>query len=223
MVKALFYKEWIKTKRIILLLAIIFAGGLVYTFINTAQMFRIGGAVQTWDNIILKDLDILPVIMQWAPLLAGLLVGFSQFIPEITNKRLKLTLHLPLPESKTISAMLLYGILVLMVFFIVSFIVLLTGFCTYYPMEIVNAMLFRTTPWFLAGLVSYIFIAWVCLEPVWKYRICYSFIAICIVSLFYINAKSGAYLPFIPYLIGFIIIAFSFPFFSTARFKDGAQ
>ena len=223
MFKALFYKEWIKTRRIILLIGVILFALIIYTFINTGQMFRVGGAVQTWSNIILKDMSLLPEIIKWFPLLAGCLLGLVQFVPEMTDKRLKLTLHLPLPETKILSSMLMYGILVLSGLYIFLYLILFGGLQMYYASEIISAMTWRILPWLLAGVVSYLFIAWICLEPVWRQRMFNALIAIGGLALFYIDAKSGAYIFFVPYLIIIAIAGFYFPFYSTARFKDGAQ
>lgn len=223
MLQALFYKEWCKTKRIILLLLLVFAGALAYTFINIDQMFRISGATNTWSNTIMKDMSILPQILTWIPVLAALLLSFTQFIPEMTDKRLKLTLHLPLPENKIMSAMLLYGVCILLVLYLLTYILLLLGTSMYYPAEIITAMLWQSAPWFLAGILGYLLATWITLEPTWRQRIFNAFIAICILSVFFISAKSGAYSTLIIYLVLVAIISFSFPFYSTARFKDGAQ
>jgi hypothetical protein len=223
MLKSLFYKEWIKTKRIILLMGIIAIALIIYTFINTGQMFRVGGALQTWTNVILKDMAILPEIIKWFPLLAGCLLGLVQFVPEMTDKRLKLTLHLPLPESKILSSMLMYGILALLVIYILMYLALNIGLQLYYPSEIICAMTSQILPCFLGGIAAYFFVSWICIEPVWRQRIFNIIIAISGLSLFSFGAKSGAYIPFIPYLIAIVIIGFYFPFYSTARFKDGAQ
>lgn len=94
MFQALFYKEWVKTRRIIILIGAIFAGIIIYSFINTGQTFRIGGSVQAWADIILKEAPVFPSIIQWLPLLTALLLAFAQFVPEMTNKRLKLSLAL---------------------------------------------------------------------------------------------------------------------------------
>lgn len=223
MSKALFYKEWIKTRRVILLLGIILLALIIYSFINTGQMFRIGGAVQTWTNIILKDMPFLPEVIKWFPLLAGLLLGLVQFIPEMTDKRLKLTLHLPLPEGKILSSMLIYGIISLLILYLLFYLILFFGLQVYYPAEIIKVMNWQIIPYLLGGIGSYFFAAWICLEPTWRQRVFNTLAAIAGISLFYMDAKPGAYVTFIPFLITFVVIGFLFPFYSTSRFKDGAQ
>lgn len=223
MFQALFYKEWIKTRRITILIGAVFAGIIIYSFINTGQAFRIGGAVQVWADIILKDASIFPSVMQWLPVLTGLLLAFAQFVPEITDKRLKLSLHLPMSEAKIVSAILCYGLMVLVLTYLITYGILMTGLSFYYPTEIKMIAFWKSLPWFLAGLTGYLLGTWICLEPVWRQRIYNAFISACVLALFFINAQSGAYMPLIPVLVIITIICFGLPFYSTARFKEGKQ
>jgi len=222
MISSLFYKEWIKTRRVLLLVILVFACFIIYTFINTGQIFRVSGAVQAWTDTLLKDLSLWSKL-EWLPLFAGIVLGLAQYVPELTNKRLKLTLHLPLSEHKIIFVMLAYGLLCLLVLFAVVYGVMVIGSGMYYASEIVYAQFLASLPWFLAGLTGYVFVAWICLEPVWKYRIIYALIAVISISFFMMGGKSGAYIPFIPYLIILLVVACTFPFYSMYRFKDGAQ
>ncbi|MDR0823687.1 MAG: hypothetical protein LBN74_01230 [Prevotella sp.] len=222
MIQALFYKEWIKTRRIILLLFVLFAGFVAYTFIDLAQMFRVNPPEVIWDNIILKDFLLIPNI-KWLPLLAGILLAITQYVPEMVNKRFKLTLHLPLSENKIVIGMLSYGILVLSFLFAITYIVLLSGLSSYFPREFILSSFYVSCPWFLGGFAGYMLTTWIIYEPVWKYRIANAMVSICTLMLFFFDQKSGAYLPFIPYLLIIIIMSISFPFYAVIRFKEGAQ
>lgn len=222
MYQSIFYKEWIKTRKLIALAAVVFLGFITYTFISTAQMFRISGAVMVWETVITKDLPLLND-MKWLPLLAAVLLSLAQYVPEIYNKRLKLTLHLPLPESGILVSMLFYGAVILLLFYLVSYTILLTGLRMWFPPEIVRTAFYASAPWFLAGLAAYFLTSWICLEPVWKQRIINGLAAICCLSLFFLGAKSGGYNTFLPYLLGLSVLSLAFPFYSVARFKEGAQ
>lgn len=222
MYQAIFYKEWIKTGKVILLAALVFPGFIIYTFISTTQVLRVSGTVNTWETVIMKDLPLLPD-MKWLPLLLAVLLSLAQYVPEMYNRRLKLTLHLPLPESGIITSMLFYGITVLLLFYMISYIVLLTGLRIWFPPEIVLTSFYASAPWFLSGVAAYPLTAWICLEPVWKQRIINGLAAICCLSLFFLDVKSGGYYLFIPYLLGFSVLCLSFPFYSVVRFKEGAQ
>lgn len=223
MLQALFYKEWIKTRRMVYLSAVIFICIIIYSLINTAQVFRLEGAVQAWSGAILKDAPVLPPFVQWAPFLTALMMAFMQFVPEMNNKRLKLTLHLPRPESRIMSAMLSYGLSVLTVIFLITYIILMILFSIYYPAEILKLVLWKSLPWFLGGLTSYLLAAWICIEPVWRQRIFNTIISVCLLSIFAISAQSGAYIPMFIILIVAALVSFTFPFYSAIRFKEGWQ
>jgi hypothetical protein len=156
-------------------------------------------------------------------LLAGVLVAITQYVPELQFKRLKLTLHLPLDENKIVSTMLLYGFGVVLLLSFVTLSLLLLGLSNSFPAEIVGASFQQSLPWFLAGPAAYLIAAWICLEPQWKQRVLNTIPGIIALSFFFLKAKSGAYQPFDPYLTGLVIIAFSFAFYSTTRFKEGIQ
>ena len=223
MIKAIFYKEWIKTRLSVVLIFAVMAAGTIYAFIDTAQNFRVSGAVQVWNAIITKDAPLLPVVMQWLPAMAALLLALSQFLPEMTDKRLKLTLHLPLPEDRILMITLAYGIVSLVTIYVAAYIALTVGLSAYYPAEMVGGMYWKSLPWFLAGLCTYLLTAWICLEPVWRHKIMNSLAAVCLCCFFFIGAPSKAYMLFLPYLGVFTLLCFAFPFYSTARFKEGAQ
>ncbi len=222
MYQSLFYKEWIKTQKLIGLLIIIFAGLITYIFIDILQQLRTAGAVGFVESIVQKDIQLLP-LMKYLPALAGILLGINQFTPEMQSKRLKLTLHLPMSESSIISAMLGYGFVVMFLLLLASFITLLIGLGMLFPIEIVWANLFSALPWFLAGLAGYLIASWVSLEPVWKYRVLNAIPGLCLLSFFFISTKSGGLITFLPDLVAVIVVIFSFGYYSTARFKEGAQ
>ena len=223
MIQALLFKEWIKTRRVVTLIGIIFVALIIYTLINTGQQFRVGGAVQTWSTVILKDMPILPGFAQWIPILAGLLLGISQFAPEMQDKRLKLTLHLPLTETRIMATLLFFGIGILLFIFLLSYLILSFSFSFYYPKEIIEAMIWSSLPHLFAGIFGYLFAAWISLEPVWRQRIGYTLASVGFLYFLFIRSISGAYAPFMPYLTILLILCFFFPFYSMYRFKDGAQ
>lgn len=205
------------------LAAVVVTAGVVYAFIESGQNFRANGAVMVWNAVITKDMPLLPSIMQWLPVLAALVVGLAQFIPEMTDKRLKLTFHLPMPETKILAVMLIYGEAVLGTIYAATYAALAIGFSVNYPPEIVAAMCWKSLPWFAAGLCLYLLTAWVCMEPLWRWKIADALVASSFVAMFFIDAPSGSYAPVMPWLAGLTLLCFCFPFHSAARFKEGAQ
>ncbi|MCC8154193.1 MAG: hypothetical protein LIP01_08265 [Tannerellaceae bacterium] len=220
MLQAIYYKEWIKTCRMVGLLLVLFLAILIYSFITINQSFRVAGAVSTWNSYLQNDILLLPHL-KWIPLLGALILSLGQFVPEMTNQRLKLTLHLPLPETRTISYLLFYGLSVLTALYVVTYLVLWGILAWYYPVEIVTTELLSVLPWFIAGWAGYLLTSWVCMESSWKQRIKNAILSICFLSYFFIDSIPGSYNPFVPFLLLFTVICFTFPFFSARRFKEG--
>lgn len=221
MIQSLYYKEWLKSRWLLLIIFLAFAGVTLYSFINISQSLRIGGVNLVWDMIVQKGVTYFGYI-KYLPLLSGVLLAIAQYAPEMSNKRLKLTLHLPLPESKIMLTMLSYGIVNLSVIFLAIYSAIYVGTRCYFTTEIACWNVTIMQPWLLGGIVSYLLTAWICIEPVWKQRVLNSIISILIVSLFYFDVTSGAYnSAMIIYLFLITVLSITFSFYSLIRFKDG--
>jgi hypothetical protein len=222
MYRSLLYKEWIKTRSVIIVIAAVFTGVGIYSFLKINEEIRLSGIVNVWEAAVQKD----PLFFPWfkyLPLSAGILLALAQYIPEIQFKRLKLTLHLPLREDNILLSMLLYGVGAMALLLLVVLPLLLWGLSRQFPVEIAGSAFQQLTPWFLAGPLAYLLTAWVCLEPQWKQRIFNAIPGLLILSIYLLRSLSGACRSIEPYLIGTLIVAFLFPFYSAARFKEGVQ
>ena len=74
MFSAIFYKEWIKTRRTVGLMLLLLVTLLVYAFVQMGQTLRLSGAVQAWSAVLLKDMSLVPAVTKWFPLLVGVRV-----------------------------------------------------------------------------------------------------------------------------------------------------
>jgi hypothetical protein len=220
MYKSIIYKEWIKTRRVIALMALLFVGLGVWSFLKINEECRISGMVNLWETLLQKGV-VFFAIFRFAPLFLGAMLAITQYVPELHSKRLKLTLHLPLPERHIIATMLLFGLSATLVFVVVSLAALLGGLSIDFPREIVGAAFQLILPWFLAAPAVYLLASWVCLEPLWKQRVLNFLVAVAAIAFFFFDAKAGAYLSMNLWLVAAIILAFLFPFYSTLRFKEG--
>jgi hypothetical protein len=204
----------------IVLMAIVFLGVGIYSFMKIAETVRLIGMINYWEGTIEKGLSFFEYF-KYLPLLLGILLAVTQYVPELQFKRLKLTLHLPLPEKNIIAVMLAYGLAVELLFILITVPVLLFGLSFGFPREIVWGAFWLILPWFLAGLAAYLIASWICLEPQWKQRVLDFIPGVGVISFFFMGVKAGAYQPFVIYLIGFILLAFTFSFYSAIRFKEG--
>ena len=151
-------------------------------------------------------------------------IGIAQMAPEMSHKRLKLTLHLPYPQSRLVSIMLATGILQLFTIFIIQAAVIASYYATIMPGELVERVMLTMLPWYLAGLYAYMFTSSVCLEGTWYIRVIVSLIGIAVLMIMFMQpGVMAAYNKIIITAIIFGGILSVLSFGSIARFKEGLQ
>jgi hypothetical protein len=189
MIKSLIYKEWLKVRWTFVALAAINFLVVASICISIANSFSFIDASQLYSDAAAHSLFYYDLL--YIPLLTGLLLGIVQFYPEINSSRIKLTLHLPMKESKSLMTMQLFAIGSMSLVFLVDAILLLGFSSQYYPSEIINGMLISILPWFLAGFVIYIFISIIFIEPSWSRRIIIGLIGLAFVNNYFLAPMLG--------------------------------
>ena len=222
MIKAIFYKEWIKMRWFCLVAALFLAGFTAYALLRVQRVITFKGAAHIWEVMLEKEVVFID-ILQYLPVLLGVLLALVQFIPEMTHKRLKLTLHLPFPQRKMILLMMGVGLAALAVLSAVQAFVLWCYFQTLLAPELVSRILLTSLPWYLAGLALYPLAAWVCLEPTWRRRVADILVAVGVCRLFFLSETPQAYDGMLPWLLALLLCVLFFPLLSVYRFKQGCQ
>ncbi len=222
MIKAIFYKEWIKMRWFCLVAALFLAGFTAYALLRVQRVITFKGAAHIWEVMLEKEVVFVD-ILQYLPVLLGVLLALVQFIPEMTHKRLKLTLHLPFPQRKMILLMMGVGLAALAVLSAVQAFVLWCYFHTLLAPELVSRILLTLLPWYLAGLALYPLAAWVCLEPTWRRRVADILVAVGVCRLFFLSETPQAYDGMLPWLLALLLCVLFFPLLSVYRFKQGCQ
>ena len=222
MIKAIFYKEWIKMRWFGLVAALFLAGFTAYALLRVQRVITFKGAAHIWEVMLEKEVVFID-ILQYLPVLLGVLLALVQFIPEMTHKRLKLTLHLPFPQRKMILLMMGVGLAALAVLSAVQAFVLWCYFHTLLAPELVSRILLTSLPWYLAGLALYPLAAWVCLEPTWRRRVADILVAVGVCRLFFLSETPQAYDGMLPWLLALLLCVLFFPLLSVYRFKQGCQ
>ena len=222
MIKAIFYKEWIKMRWFCLVAALFLAGFTAYALLRVQRVITFKGAAHIWEVMLEKEVVFVD-ILQYLPVLLGVLLALVQFIPEMTPKRLKLALHLPFPQRKMILLMMGVGLAALAVLSAVQAFVLWCYFHTLLAPELVSRILLTSLPWYLAGLALYPLAAWVCLEPTWRRRVADILVAVGVCRLFFLSETPQAYDGMLPWLLALLLCVLFFPLLSVYRFKQGCQ
>ena len=79
MKKAIFYKEWIKTRRyfpIALTVSVIF---IIYALLGVQRVINFRGVAHLWEILLSRDVVFIETLT-YIPLLAGLLLAIVQFV-----------------------------------------------------------------------------------------------------------------------------------------------
>lgn len=220
MLSSIFYKEWIKIGKISILLSVVGLLIIAGIHLTVRHDLLMKDAEIYWSEIVYQKYVYFS-IFKFIPLITGLLIGLAQFIPETVDKRIKLSLHLPINEEGIVLKMAGIGATVVLIVFSVFFTVIYGWSLVYFPVEIVNKTAVSIMPWFLSGLAAYFLASFVILEPIWKYRILYMLTGGAFLTLFYKSNVSGSYqTAILPLIICVLMLSIS-SLFSIYRFRKG--
>ncbi|MDH6535134.1 hypothetical protein D0T51_10605 [Parabacteroides sp. 52] len=220
--KAIFYKEWIKTRWYFVLALLLTLGFAGYCLLRMNRVIVFQGPAHLWEVMLSRDVIFID-LLQYIPLLVGILMAIVQFVPEMHHKCLKLTLHLPYPALRMVMTMLLSGLALLVFCFVSNFLLMGIYLQQVLAPEMTKHILMTALPWYLAGLTGYLLVSWVCLEPAWKRRVINLAISVFVLKIFYMSSTPEAYNSFIPWLFMYTVMATSLSWLSVLRFKIGKQ
>lgn len=215
----LFYKEWLKTKWFVVASLVLGIGTILYAFIGlNSNIINAEGGSQYVFEWFTRGGRPHYGIFKNIPFIIALLIGVSQFLPEVLQKRIKLTLHLPLNEIVMLYTMVLYGFLVILGLMVIFMAVFFLIDIYFFPGEMhlmaINAFL----PWILGGFATYFFVAMIAMEPNWKFRFLYAIIVYYLLDMFLL----GGDLSHLYWLLLVIVVIASLGMIYTAnRFKIG--
>ncbi|MDE6452486.1 MAG: hypothetical protein K2L23_09465 [Odoribacter sp.] len=221
----LFYKEWIKTRWAFLGMLLLGIASILYIFTAVENKITLLGA----KTILLRILyDEPPVIyyasFRYIPLLTALAIGISQYVPEITQKRIRLTLHLPVKNNVLIGGMAGFGLILLTLGNL-----LYAGLFLYYnirlfPAEITRPVMISLTPWLLSGYIVYNFIAMIAMEPGKWRKVVYSVIAWYILQFFLVGDNPhGAFGASTPVMALMVVLSSVLVLYASQRFYKGER
>lgn len=113
----LFYKEWIKTRAAFFGTLIVGIGVVFYIFIGVENRITLMGAKGYTLYMLYNNPPVIYYgLLRYIPLLAAVCIGVSQYAPEVAQRRIRLTLHLPVGNRTLVAGMALYGLLLITLF-----------------------------------------------------------------------------------------------------------
>ncbi len=180
--KYLIYKEWLKLRWITWgAVALSLATG-IYMMLELRHFNNVFSERNTWYSLVYQD-DQFYQILNFLPLLIGIGFPLLQFLPEIYQKRLKLTFHLPLVPVHSIFIMTFFGTALMLASMLVplGFILLTTTF--FFHFSVIAPLSLSLLPIILGSTICYSATVSILLEPSGKIKI-YLFIVLFLSALF---------------------------------------
>lgn len=222
MIRAIFYKERIKTIRYLLPALLASVGFAGYCMLRVGRVCSLKGVAHLWIVMLQRDV-IFVDLLQFLPLILGLGLAVVQFAPEMHRKSFKLTLHLPIRATRAVGAMLLYGVVSLLAIFLPALLLMWGYLQAVMAPELWQHILLSTLPWYLAGVAAYLLTAWVAIEPTWRRRLMDTLMALLLLRIYFLAPAPEAYNGFLPLLILLTASYALFSLLSLTRFRDGRQ
>ena len=218
--KHLIYKEWLKTRWFASIALLLNLGVLIYIFIALRSNFLSAGGTIYLSTLMTYKTQFFS-LYRYIPLGIALLIGLSQFVPEITDKRIKLALHLPLHNLQIIYIMVVYGFVLLFLTMIPGILIFTGLISVYLPAEITIPVLQTMSPWLLGGFCAYFLIATIALEPAWKFRFLYILTSYKVLTLFFMYLSIGNAVSLLPVLCLITGLSGIAPVYTSYRFNKG--
>ncbi len=142
----------------------------LYAFLTERSTLIQQGASTTWYRHLFMFTTYIG-LFKLAPVVIGVALSVFQFLPELGQKRLRLSLHLPLDPKITLLTMVLFGEAILLVGMVFLFVVLTLFMSFLMPWQLISPAILSIIPWGLAGIIGYNFMVVVLLEPVFFQRL----------------------------------------------------
>ncbi len=222
MVRAIFYKEWLKLRLVWCLAFVIHIGLITYLLLALRATLLSAGTIETWATMISRDVLMINQLT-YLPLITGVCIALCQWLPEMQNKRIRLTLHLPIDYSQSIGIMLLSSMIGLCILFSIDAVTLSIVEQLWLPRELVWRTFITCLPWYIGGFIGYNVTSWCLLEPLWKMRCVNFLIGAPLVALCFLTTQPACYIAMWPWLLVVVVATACLPFYSIYRFKLGKQ
>lgn len=204
MIKAIFLKEFFKIRWAFLVIFALNIALTIYLFISTRSLFILDHPEVVWYRVIHLG-QIHFRILRYVPMISGILIACFQYLPEMWEERLRLSLHLPVSAHLLILAHVMVGLAAFGILVLTDITGLLVITAHYFPKETLVTSFITVLPWFMAGVASYLGCTLTLLEPGYRYKIFNLVIAAGVTAMFLYTKPPGCYGP--------ALLAMIFPLF----------
>ena len=159
--------------------------------------------------------------IRYFPLLSGICLAVVQFVPEILQKRLRLSLHLPVDRERLLAIFLALGLGLYTVLALLDTAAIWAVSRYYFPVEVAVSSLTTLLPWHYAGFVGYLGMSLILLEPAWSRRVFVFLVFSGFISLLFSGSGYCRLNPALPWLMLLAPLFFLTVFQGGSRFQQG--
>lgn len=196
--KGVLYKEWIKVRYFYAVLFVCSLFFMLWIDVKIYSLFRLDHGEIVWYRMIgLGQVPYQALLV--LPVLSGLCFALWQFLPEMRDERLRLSLHLPCGSVFMVCSHLLCGVLFLAVLFAVDILLFYGVVAAFFPYEYSVLALLTAAVWFTAGISAYLACSVVLIEPQRHMRVYYAVLFSGLFVPLYSYRQVGELVPMLPF------------------------
>lgn len=164
MIRSIFFKEYYKIRWLLLVVLLANLGVSIVVLVATRQLFILDHPEIVWYRVLHLG-QINYAGFKYIPLFTGLIIAVLQYLPEMWQQRLRLSLHLPVSSSRLVSAHMFIGLTGFCVAILPDALILTWMTDLFFPREAIGTVWLTVLPWFMAGAAAYLGATLVLLEP----------------------------------------------------------
>ena len=193
-----FFKECIKTRLCMLALSVFSLAYMAWIWLGVHRLFLLDHPEIVWYRVM--DLGQIPYAALAAlPVTCACVFCCCQFLPEIRDERLRISLHLPCGMALLMLAHFLFGLLFLALLYLLDGLLLTLILQRHFPQEAVHMAQLTSLPWFLAGFFAYLCTAHTLLEPQHRSRLMGLLLGLGLCTPLLVKTTPGALAPALPW------------------------
>ncbi|TWI74193.1 hypothetical protein LZ24_01133 [Desulfobotulus alkaliphilus] len=218
--QSLFMKEWLKLRWYFTAAFLVHLGAALKILLDIRQIILMEHGEMVWYQAIhLHTLFYGP--LRYLPLITGLVLAAAQFMPEVSGRRMRISLHLPMDQNRMLFLCLLAGLFHLGVLAVLDLLLTAAILLWYFPHELALASLPTLLPWINAGFIAYLGAVHLLLEPSWPRRVFYALVFTALSSLHFAGSGYGWLTPALPFFLLLSPLALLGVLDTGRRFRQG--